>query len=378
MSDTALNIDYIESIIQKILDMAHTIPEKRIINRYPSDQNPTQLSFACPICGDSHNRPNMKRGHLYLDRLFYCCYNERETDSMFFTKFCKQFNVEIDIEKRLEIYNYLDNNWKYTKKDDFILQNLDRLLDLEDFEKYINEKPTYLLKFRPIVKGSVQWNYLVNRKIFNFTNIYEGVYKITDTWLEPVIILLNRAGDKLLGMQIRNLKAEKTKRIYKFITFQELYNMRHPNDPLDEIESIPYNKMSAIFNFLNVDYDRPLYVFEGFLDSVFFPNSVALVGLDTDISLFSDQNVDIRFVLDNDEPGQRKAKKMIDQNHSVFLWKKLINDLSKGKGTKFKHYLETETTDINSLVEAYDDQNIYTTLHLDKYFAKDQFDLIDM
>lgn len=371
-----LDIDYIESVVQKILDKAHTNPEKRIIKRYPNDQNPTKLNFACPICGDSHTKTSMKRGHLHLKNLYYICYNERDTDSMFFSKFCNNFNVQIDLDKKMDIYKYLDNNWVYSKKEDFMLNNMDRLLDLEDFAKHINEKPTYLYNFKPITKGSIQWHYLADRKIFNFDNIWEGTYKITDTWFEPVIVILNRAGDKLLGMQLRNLKPDKAKRIYKFITFQELYNMRHP-EPLDEIEAVPYNKMSAIFNFLNVDYERPVYVFEGYLDSIFFPNSIALVGLDTDISMFSDENVDIKFVLDNDDAGQRKAKKMIEENHSVFLWKRLIRDLSKSKGAKYKHHLE-ECKDINKLVEFYGDANMYYNFNLENYFASDRFDLIDM
>jgi len=34
--------------------------------------------------------------------------------------------------------------------------------------------------------------------------------------------------------------------------------------------------------------------------------------------------------------------------------------------------------DINKLVEFYEDPNIYYKLELEKFFAKDQFDLIDM
>lgn len=377
MSDVKLDIDYIQSVVQKILDKAHTVPEKRVIKRYPTNENPTKLNFACPICGDSHDKMTIKRGHLHLKNLYYVCYNERETDSMFFSKFCKEFNVEIDMEKKMDIYKYLDTHWTYTKKDDFALNNLDKLIDLNEFTQHINERPTYLLNFRPIQKGSAQWYYLNERRIFNHSNIYEAVYKITDKWLEPVIVFLNRAGDKLIGMQLRNLKKDKVKRIYKFIDFQECYNMMHPDEPLDEIEAVGYNKLSAIFNFFNVDLEGTVYVFEGFLDSLFFPNSLALVGLDTDISMFKNENVDMRFVLDNDDAGQRKAKQMIDQNYSVFLWKRLINDLSKGKGVKFKSILE-EQKDINKMVEFYNNPNIYFDFKLEKYFARDQFDLIDM
>lgn len=373
-----LDLNYIESIIQQILDKAHTVPEKRIIKKYPNDQNPTKYNFACPICGDSHTKMSMKRGHLHLKNLYYICYNERETDSMHFSKLAKMYNIEMDPEKKLSIYNYLDNNWSYSKKEDFAMNNMDRLLDLEDFAKYINQHPTYLLNFKPIQRGSVQWNYLLERKINNHQNIWEGVYKVTDTWMEPVIVILNRTQDKLIGMQLRNLKSDKSKRLYKFIDFQELYNMRYPGAMLDEIEAVSYNKLSAIFNVMNVDFERPVNIFEGYLDSIFFPNSIALVGLNTDISMFSDENVEMRFVLDNDKAGQAEAKRMIDKNNSVFLWKKLINKLSRSKPAKYKHYLEEKCTDINAVVQFFDNPNIYIDLKLEEFFAKDQFDLIDM
>lgn len=377
-SEYKLDINYIQSILQQILDKAHTVPEKRIIKRYPNNENPKKLNFACPICGDSHHKLSMKRGHFFFSNLFYVCYNEREADSMHFSKLCKKFNIEIDPEKKISIYNYLDNNWTYSKKDDFAMNNMDKLLDLEDFAQYIKQHPTYLLNFKPVERGSVQWNYLLDRKINNHQNIWEGVYKITDTWYEPVIVILNRSGDKLIGLQLRNLKKEKAKRIYKFVDFQELYNMRHPDAKLDEIEAVSYNKLSAIFNIMNVDFERPVHIFEGYLDSIFFPNSIALVGLNTDISMFSDENVEMRFVLDNDRPGQTQAKRMIDDNNSVFLWKRLINKLSRSKPAKYKHHLEENCTDINALVEFFDNPNIYQDLKLEEFFAKDKFDLIDM
>lgn len=328
--------------------------------------------------GEYYYKNKKERGHLHLKNLYYVCYNERETDSMFFSNFCKEFNIELDMNEKMSIYNYLDKNWSYSKKEDFTIHNMDKLIDLEDFIDYINKNPNYILNLSPIQMGSIQWRYLSDRKIFNYENIYQANYKINDKWIEPVIVILNKTSDKLLGMQIRNLKSDKDKRIYKFINFQECYNMRFPDKPLDEMELISYNKISSIFNFLNVNYEIPVFIFEGYLDSVFFPNSISLVGLDTDISILSNENVDIKFVLDNDESGLRKSKNMIENNHSVFLWKKLINDLSKNKGSKYKNILEKNAKDINNLVEFFGDPDIYYNLKLNNYFAKDQFDLIDM
>ena len=69
IGEAKLDVDYIQSIIQQILDKAHTNPEKRVIKRYPNDQNPKKLNFACPLCGDSNSKMSMKRGHFFF-RIF--------------------------------------------------------------------------------------------------------------------------------------------------------------------------------------------------------------------------------------------------------------------------------------------------------------------
>lgn len=371
------DLNYIISIIQNILNKSHTHPDKKTLSVRPNFSNPKQITFACPICGDSHISPKKHRCHLYLQNFYVKCYND-DSCSRSFSNFCKYFNIELDIEKKIQIYNYLEKNWKYEKKEDFAITNMNKLIDINEFVEYMNKLKKPLSNLSPIVEDSLFHKYLLNRKIYNYENIYQASYHVTDKWIEPVIVILNRTYDKILGMQIRNLKIQKDKRIYKFFTFQELYNMMNPDSPLDEFEAIPYNKMSAIFNFLNVDYDSTIYVFEGYLDSVFFPNSISLVGLDTDISLLSNENLDLKFVLDADISGQKKSKEMIDNGYSVFLWKKLFNDLSKGKGFKYKSFLENNIKDINKLAEYYDNNHIYNDLKLNNYFAKDKFDLIDM
>lgn len=377
LNTTEIDLHYIKNIVQEILNKSFSNVKKREIIVRPNESYVKELNFSCPICGDSVSRDSLKRGHLFVKNLFFKCYND-ESCSMSFTKFCKRFNVEIDIEKKMQMYTYLDNNWKYEKKEDFVLTNMDRLLDLDKFFEEINKNRTFLRDTSPIVDGSVQHRYLTDRKIFNHENIRQGNYKITDSWTEPVIIILNRSADKLLGMQLRNLRKEKDRRIYKFMNFQEIYNLVNPTDPLDELESINYNKASSIFNILNIEFEDTIHVFEGYLDSLFFPNSIALVGLETDISFLSNDNLDLRFVLDNDRDGKKKSKEMIEKGYSVFLWNRLYKDLSKGKGSKFKYILDTEVKDINKLVEVYGDSHIYENLNLKEYFAKDKFDLIDM
>jgi len=369
-----LDLNYIVNIVQSVLDKVHSNPQKRILKIKPNEQNPKEISMACPICGDSHDKMNMKRSHIYIKNMYVKCYNEQSC-SMFFTKWCDHFGIKLDPEKKLKIYDYINQNISFTSKEDFAIENLDRLLDAKEYMDFLNtKKGSFLTNISPIKKGSFAFDYLKNRKIENYTNIMQGIVHLTDKWHEPVIIILNRYGNKLLGFQIRNLKDDKTKRIYKEYEFEYLYNYKNPDNHLDELEAISYNKLSHLFNILNVDFNQPVNAFEGYLDSVFFPNSISLLGLDTDISIINNDSIDLRFVFDNDEPGIRKAKKMLDDGKTVFLWRKLIEDLAKGD----YGYMNTlnERKDMNQMIQLLNNSNIYFDLKLENYFSKDKFDMI--
>lgn len=153
--------------------------------------------------------------------------------------------------------------------------------------------------------------------------------------------------------------------------------MIYPDKKLDEIEAISYNKLSAIFNILNVDFDKDIYVFEGYLDSTFFTNAIALVGLDTDISFLGDENISLKFIFDNDESGLNKSKKMINDGKRIFLWKKVIQEISKNN-SRLNFYLNKNIKDINKLAEYMEDSFIYKNMNLDNYFSIDKLDIIDM
>jgi len=369
-----LDINYITNIVQNVLNKVHLNPQKRILKIRPNEQNPKEISMACPVCGDSHDKMNIKRSHIYLRNMYVKCYNE-DSCSMFFTKWCEHFDIKLDPEKKLQIYDYISQNISFSSKEDFAIENLDKLLDAKEYMDFLNtKKGSFLTNVSQIKKGTLVYDYLINRKITNFNNILTGLFHVTDRWKETVIIILNRRGNKLLGFQIRNLKDDSIKRIYKEHEFEYLYNYMHPDDRLDELEAVSYNKLSHLFNILNVDFNIPVNVFEGYLDSVFFPNSISLIGINTKTDIIDNENIDLRFVFDNDDPGIRKAKKMLEQGRCVFLWRKLFDDIDKGD-YRYREVLEN-TKDMNKLVQLLDNPNIYYDLNLEKYFSRDKFDMI--
>jgi len=371
MSVEELDRDYIKSKIQELVNKVHTDPKKRIIKVHPDS-----IQYACETCLDSEKDPSKKRSHLYFKNMFKICYNEN--CNMSFTTLMKKFGIELDLQKKLDIYNYIDTNIRYKKEDNFVIQKLDRLIDIDFLIDSFNNNPsTQFSKFSPIKHNSAAYQYLkFERLIDNFENIYEAEYSVTPKWKEKVIVLLNKSGKKVLGLQIRNLKSGE-KRMFKTFNFEKLHNMLHPDDPLDEIEAVSYNKISNFYNILNVDWDKPVTIFEGYLDSVFFPNSIGAIGLNSidEMEFLMSEDLQLQFFFDQDNVGVRKALDMIQKGHKVFLWQKLVEYLLKNKIDRYKakKYL-LKIKDLNKLVQEMKNTDPYNKLKLDKYFSNDLFD----
>jgi len=372
MSD--INIDNIEKSIQLILNKSHNEQQKKVMRIKNYGSKPL-IEMACPICGDSHNISSKKRGNLFLNNLYYVCFNCGE--KMSYIKFLNNFDIKINIEDKIKLYEYIDNNsFKTTTNNDNDLSKLDKIMDLDTVMNTYNSRKDVILDFKLIEKDSLVYKYLHDRKITNFDNIYEGVLKITKKWYEPVLIILNKYEDKLLGFQIRNLKKDKHKRIYKIYDFQSIYNYVYNDDPISNEDALPYNKLSHFYNILNVDFYNTITVFEGYLDSVFYPNSIGTTGVDTDYTfLLENDELNIRFFYDNDISGILKSIEKMKNGYSVFLWNKLFKDLSKGN-TKKEFLMRKNIKDLNDIAKISKYTNIYDRYKLEKYFSVDEFDMI--
>jgi hypothetical protein len=353
MSDIDLNdknngidITWIKYNIQLILDKTHTHPTKRIIK-----QKHDRLSFACPICGDSHKDNSAKRGHLFLNNLYYNIYNEDCRSN--FTKLCKLYDVQLDVDKKLALINWVDTNTKlYSKsQDDILFNQFDKAISLNDLKEWFESGLGPLKGFQQIKWGSQAYIYLKERG-FNDSQmslIYEGI-KVNGKWSEPFIVFLNIANDKVLGMQERNLQ-KGIKRKFKIWTFSELYRSIY-QEQLDQLEEIGYNKVSQLFNLFSVNYEKTITIFEAYLDSLFWPNSIGAVGMNTDINFLLHNELDLQLFYDNDNPGRRKAKEMLLLGHKVFLWDKYIEDYSNQSNDYYtnKKWFNNNIKDLNDII----------------------------
>lgn len=368
-----LDINYISSICQDIVDREFsTSIEKKIVNQGD------RLNMRCPYCHEGKTKTK-KRGNLYLNKMLYICFRCGKKTN--FDRFIKDFNIIIDADKKLELIEYLNNQISYQDVEDDIFEHkFDKLLNLKDIERIFNDGNHVITDFKTITKNGKVHQYLLNRGITENlqSNIFEGKYWTSSERWEPIIVILNRKGDKVLGLQIRNLKSGKS-RLFKIYNYESLYKWIYDVEEITDIdlsELVIYNKLSYYFNILNINFSNKITIFEGYLDSIFYPNSLGVVGVNTDMRFIESNNLDIQYFYDNDEAGYKSAEKKLREGYSVFLWKKLLEDVVAQKKNDDPYtmmYRINKVKDLNTLAELV--QNPYSKLKLENYFSKDIMDL---
>lgn len=366
---------YIKNIVQKILNKEFANVQKRRINDYTD-----RLNMACPFCGDSHRNNHAKRGNLYFNRLVFICFNcDKKTT---FDRMCKEFNEQIDPDKKLEIIEHLDSIMTYNDyQNEFVDAKFDNLIELSDLEKSIELNLTPFSDFKPIQINGGIYKYLIGRGIDpdKHKNIYQAKYWKNEDESEWIIVMLNRRGSKLLGMQVRNLKEGKRRmfKIYNYENILEWVNLAKDEPKLIDInELVIYNKLSYYFNILNVDFDNMITVFEGYLDSLFYPNSIGLVGVNTDFRFLESSGFELQYFFDNDEAGFKKSEEKLKEGYSIFLWNKLFDSIVSQKKTadpfSLLHRI-SKVKDINKLCQLTPDA--FKKLKLPLFFSKDILDV---
>lgn len=367
--------NYIKSVIQKIISKEFSDEPRRKIVEYDN-----RVNFCAPCCGDSHRNKYAKRGNLYFDKLLYVCFNCGLKTS--FDKLCKNFNEQIDPDKKLEMIEHLNSVVTYSDfEGDFIDTKFDDLIDMSEMHRVFNNNITPISDFEPIKKNGGIYKYLIGRGIGEelHNNIFQAKYWINEDQHEWIIVMLNRRDDKILGMQVRNLKSGKRRmfKIYNYENLLEWVNLGKENPKeIDVNKMVIYNKLSYYFNILNVDLTYKLTVFEGYLDSLFYPNSIGLVGVNTDYRFLEKNDLDLQYFFDNDEAGFKKSEEKMKMGFPVFLWRKLFEDIVSKKNTNdpFKlMYRISKVKDINKLAELV--PKPYSKLSLENYFSNDILDV---
>lgn len=364
---------YIVKITQQIVDKSFTSSIERKIF-----QHDNRINLRCPYCLEGKTK-GKKRGNVYFDKLIYVCFRCGKKTN--FDKFTKDFNLRLDPSKKLEIIEHLNSQISFQDAEEDLMETeLNKLLDFTDLERIFNNGENVITDFKPVQKNSGIYQYLIGRGIPPqlHQNIYQGKYWINDEKSEHIIIFLNKKGNKIIGCQVRNLKEGK-RRLFKIYNYETLYKWIYGVEEITDIDAnqlVIYNKLSYYFNILNVDFSERITVFEGYLDSLFYPNSVGVVGVNTDMKFLENNQLELQYFYDNDSAGYQKSEEKIKDGYPVFLWKKLFENIVDQKNSSDPYglmYRISKVKDLNKLAELSPDP--CKKFNLRDFFSKDLMDM---
>jgi hypothetical protein len=132
----------------------------------------------------------------------------------------------------------------------------------------------------------------------------------------------------------------------------------------DGVENIQANldRLSGLFNVMNVDMNMPLTIVEGPIDSLCISNSIALQGA-TKLNDYFDDIKKVRYLFDNDKIGKEHSLNKLKSNKKVFLW---------GMYLKKMNIKSSNIKDINDIIKL----NAFNTEIYESCFSEDEFDVL--
>ena len=364
-------LDNIKNKIQEILNkkFANDSYIKRKIDVYHD-----RLNFSCICCGDSLSDIRKKRGNLYLDSLRFHCFNCGHSTGI--NRFLSDFNEELSNEDKIAVHEIQQNAKKFEKRVSSTQSSMSMtLLDKLAIPKDILFKQLGIISPYKDVTAS---NYLKSRMI----NIKDWKYFAYNPLTKELYILNTSPLDRVIGFQIRQLDPKSHKQRYTSSRLTKIYSDVFNKDingiverlllkePLgqkyieeeDGVENIVANldRLSGIFNIMNVNLSQPLTIMEGPIDSLAIANSIALQSAAKHLDGFFDEVENVRYLFDNDKTGKEMSLKKMKNHKKVFLWGQYL-DMIKSK---------TNIKDINDLQK----QNLFNIDIIEKCFSDDEFD----
>lgn len=260
-------------------------------------------NFRCPYCGDSQKYKNKTRGYLYSiqDTYNYKCHNCGKSCS--FSTFLKDLDSSLYDEYVFEKFKNGERKdrtltskkteIRLSTKKHFNLPTIDTL-NKEHFARYYLETrniPHEKLKSLYYCENFKEWT---NTQKETFKNI---------KYDEPRIIIPLIYQNNIFGFQGRSLSKNSNT---KYITIL-----------LDE--NIP-----KIYGMDDLNWSKNVYVLEGPFDSMFIPNSIAMVGADVNVkSIPNHSQSDFIFVYDNEPRNKQivsRMEKTVQEGHAIVIW----------------------------------------------------------
>lgn len=303
-------------------------------------KGPNLYNFRCPICGDSEHSKSKARGYIFekQGKMIFHCHNCGASSSV--PNFIKMIDLNLYNEMQLE--KLKDNKTPEQLDYEQFIEKMKKPVFLKSGPLKGLKKVSQLSPDHP-VKKFVDKRRIPNpyhAKLFacpNFMSFVNGILpnKFENDALkhdeQRLLIPFFDKDKNVFALQGRSLRSSNT----KYITI-----VLNENSP-------------KVYGLDTVDLMRKTYVFEGPIDSMFVPNSIATAGGEMIPVLKSFDKSNLVIVYDN-EPRSRETVKKLDKailnGYNVCIWPehlehKDVNDMVlAGLSPDFiKHIIDQNT-----------------------------------
>jgi len=277
------------------------------------------LNFSCPLCGDSQNKKNKSRGYIYLkkDKWMYHCHNCGV--SILASQLLKTIDQGLYSDYVLE--NLQSNKTESNKSfvDKLKPKKYEQSIILKDLKK-VSQLPSNHIVKKFVTKRKIPTTF--HHKLYACPNFMEFTNKI----------ITNKFSKDALNHDEARL-------LIPFINSnQEIHAFQgravHINSDIRYITIVIDETIPKVYGLDTVNFNIPVRVFEGPIDSMFISNSISTAGGDLgSIKGFDRESLII--VYDN-EPRSietiKKLDKTINQGYKVCIWpnniqQKDVNDM---------------------------------------------------
>lgn len=312
--------------------------DKKFINLLSSSLNrfvwksANLANMRCPLCGDSKKNKHKARGYFYQrdNDMFFRCHNCGASHTMY--RFLELVSPAMCKEYSLERWrNGETGNSNYTKpKEDEVLGNLFKPKFKVNADSPLNE----LTKVSDLPENHVCRSFVEARMIpKKFWNILYHAPRF-GKWariVDPTVVVEH---DSRLVIPIFDPHGKMVAAQGRTLSIAEDRNARKTARYITLKEDKTIEKLWYGIERLNKD--GIVYVFEGPLDSLFIPNSVAMIGINDGTNIPKPlEGRNLVFALDNEPRNPavvRQLSKHIDLGHDVVVWDpsvvhKDINDM---------------------------------------------------
>lgn len=272
----------------------------------------TLANCRCPICGDSQKHKNKARGFFFQkgNDFFFKCHNCAFSSNLY--NFLEQVAPSLCKEYALERWKNGENGKSNYKKPKIVFEQ----------PKFKKTELQHCIPLNDLEEGHPCKKYVLSRKIpdevFNllyYTDDFASVAKSIDPEKDGLlkesrlVIPIFDENGSVVGVQGRYLG--NNKKAIRYITIKSKESPR-------------------LWYGLNRVKNEPVFVVEGPIDSLFLPNGVATLGMDSCMILpdkIKEKNV--VFVIDN-EPRNRDVvetlQQLIQRKFNVVIWPKTVKE----------------------------------------------------